>query len=90
MSNRHSELNALMLKKEGKDTSKFLMSPMPGLLVSVMVKEGQKVQAGEPLAIVEAMKMENILKAEKDVTIKEIFSKVGDSLIVDQNIIEFE
>ena len=66
------------------------MSPMPGLLVSVMVKEGQKVQAGEPLAIVEAMKMENILKAEKDVTIKEIFSKVGDSLIVDQNIIEFE
>ena len=77
MSNRHSELNALMLKRKEKDTSKFLMSPMPGLLVSVMVKEGQKVQAGEPLAIVEAMKMENILKAEKDVTIKEIFSKVG-------------
>ena len=90
LSNRHSELNALMLKRKEKDTSKFLMSPMPGLLVSVMVKEGQKVQAGEPLAIVEAMKMENILKAEKDVTIKEIFSKVGDSLIVDQNIIEFE
>ena len=90
LSNRHSELNALMLKRKEKDTSKFLMSPMPGLLVSVMVKEGQKVQAGESLAIVEAMKMENILKAEKDATIKEIFSKVGDSLIVDQNIIEFE
>ncbi len=90
LSNRHSELNALMLKRKEKDTSKFLMSPMPGLLVSVMVKEGQKVQAGEALAVVEAMKMENILKAEKDAIVKEIFSKVGDSLIVDQNIIEFE
>ena len=79
-----------MLKRKEKDTSKFLMSPMPGLLVSVMVKEGQNVQAGEALAVVEAMKMENILKAEKDATVKEIFSKVGDSLIVDQNIIEFE
>ena len=52
------------------------MSPMPGLLVSVMVKEGQNVQAGEVLAVVEAMKMENILKAEKDATVKEIFLKL--------------
>ena len=66
------------------------MSPMPGLLVSILVKEGQNIQAGEGLAIIEAMKMENILKAEKEGTVKKIFSKVGDSLVVDQNIIEFE
>ncbi len=90
LSNRHKELNALMLERKKKDTSKFLMSPMPGLLVSILVKEGQNVQAGEGLAIVEAMKMENILKAEKEGTVKKIFSKVGDSLVVDQNIIEFE
>ena len=79
-----------MLERKKKDTSKFLMSPMPGLLVSILVKEGQNIQAGEGLAIIEAMKMENILKAEKEGTVKKIFSKVGDSLVVDQNIIEFE
>ena len=89
LSDRHTELNSLMLKREKQDTSKFLMSPMPGLLVSINVKVGQKVQIGEALAIVEAMKMENVLIAEKDGVIKEIFSKVGDSLVVDQKIIEF-
>jgi len=63
---------------------------MPGLLVSILVKKGQRVQEGESLAVIEAMKMENILKAEKDVIIKDIFSKEGDSLVVDQSIIEFE
>ena len=90
LSNRHAELNSLMLPRKEKDTSNFLLSPMPGLLVSVLVKKGQRVQEGESLAVIEAMKMENILKAEKDVIIKDIFSKEGDSLVVDQSIIEFE
>ena len=72
------------------DTSKFLMSPMPGLLVALAVKEGQEVKAGEELCILEAMKMENVMRAEKDAVIKEIRAKPGDSLMVDQIIMEFE
>jgi len=67
-----------------------LLSPMPGLLASILVTKGQKVQEGESLAVIEAMKMENIIKAEKDVIIKDIFCKEGDSLEVDQSVIEFE
>ncbi len=89
LSDRHAELNKIMLPRKEVDNSKFLLSPMPGLLVSILVKKGQSVQAGESLAIVEAMKMENILKAEKDIIIKEILSKEGDSLVVDQSIMEF-
>jgi propionyl-CoA carboxylase alpha chain len=69
--------------------SKYLLSPMPGLLREVVVHEGQKVRAGERLGIIEAMKMENILKAEKDAVVKRIVAQPGESLAVDQVIIEF-
>ncbi|MCF8480992.1 MAG: acetyl/propionyl/methylcrotonyl-CoA carboxylase subunit alpha [Rhodospirillum sp.] len=81
---------ALMPKKEAPDMSKFLLSPMPGLLVSLAVEEGQEVKAGERLAVIEAMKMENVLKAERDGTVLKIHAAPGDSLSVDQKIIEFE
>ncbi|MBL8644982.1 MAG: acetyl-CoA carboxylase biotin carboxylase subunit [Rhodospirillaceae bacterium] len=86
---REAELNKLMLFKPPADMSKFLLSPMPGLLVSVAVQEGQDVKAGETLAIVEAMKMENVLKAERDGTVKKIHQPGGASLAVDQIILEF-
>ena len=86
---RQAELYALMPVKAAPDTSKFLLSPMPGLLASVAVSEGQEVKAGESLAVVEAMKMENVLRAVRDGTIKTLHAKAGDSLRVDQKIIEF-
>jgi propionyl-CoA carboxylase alpha chain len=86
---RQAELYALMPVKAAPDTSKFLLSPMPGLLASVAVSEGQEVKAGESLAVVEAMKMENVLKAVQDGTVKTLHAKAGDSLKVDQKIIEF-
>ncbi|MGB0682153.1 MAG: acetyl-CoA carboxylase biotin carboxylase subunit [Magnetovibrionaceae bacterium] len=79
----------LMPVKQAPDMSKYLLSPMPGLLVSVEVEEGQEVKAGAQLATVEAMKMENILRAERDGTVKAISAKPGDNLAVDQIIIEF-
>lgn len=85
-----AELNTLMLVKEAPDTSKLLLSPMPGLLVSVAVEEGQEVKAGEELCVVEAMKMENVLRAEKDVTVTSVKAEAGASLMVDQIIMEFE
>lgn len=85
-----AELNKLMLEKEAPDTSKLLLSPMPGLLVSVAVTEGQEVKAGEELCVVEAMKMENVLRAEKDVTVTAVKAEAGASLMVDQIIMEFE
>ena len=86
---RQAELYALMPVKAAPDTSKFLLSPMPGLLASVAVGEGQEVKAGEALAVVEAMKMENVLRAVQDGTVKTLHAKPGDSLKVDQKIIEF-
>ncbi len=86
---RQGELYALMPVKAAPDTSKFLLSPMPGLLASVAVSEGQEVKAGEALAVVEAMKMENVLRATRDGTVKTLHAKAGDSLRVDQKIIEF-
>jgi propionyl-CoA carboxylase alpha chain len=86
---RQAELYALMPVKAAPDTSKFLLSPMPGLLASVAVSEGQEVKAGEALAVVEAMKMENVLRAVQDGTVKTLHAKAGDSLKVDQKIIEF-
>ena len=70
--------------------SKFLLSPMPGLLVKLTVKEGDEVKAGEELAVVEAMKMENSLRADTDVVIAKVKADQGDSLVVDQPILEFE
>ncbi|WP_404380629.1 acetyl-CoA carboxylase biotin carboxylase subunit [Caenispirillum salinarum] len=87
---RGAELAKVMPKKEPPDLSKFLLSPMPGLLVSVAVSEGQEVKSGETLAVVEAMKMENVLKAEMDGTVKKIHAAPGASLSVDEIIIEFE
>jgi propionyl-CoA carboxylase alpha chain len=86
---REAALAALMPEKKAADTSRFLLCPMPGLVKSVAVAAGQEVKAGETLAIVEAMKMENVLRAEKDLTIKALKAKPGDSLAVDAVIMEF-
>ncbi len=86
---RQAALHALMPVKAAPDTSKFLLSPMPGLLASVAVGEGEDVKAGDALAVVEAMKMENVLRAVRDGTVKTLHAKAGDSLRVDQKIIEF-
>ncbi|MFZ2266443.1 MAG: acetyl/propionyl/methylcrotonyl-CoA carboxylase subunit alpha [Azonexus sp.] len=90
MSARAAELLALMPEKPAPDLSKFLLSPMPGLLREVAVAVGQEVKAGEKLAVIEAMKMENILKADQDCKVKKISAAAGESLSVDQVIIEFE
>jgi propionyl-CoA carboxylase alpha chain len=87
---RAAELLKLMPHKAPPDTSKFLLSPMPGLLVHLAVAPGQKVLAGEKLAVIEAMKMENILTASQDGAVKELLAKKGDSLAVDQPIMSFE
>ncbi len=79
-----------MIAKIPPDLSKFLICPMPGLLVSLNVAEGDRVEAGQPLAVIEAMKMENILRAEKSGTIVKINAKAGDSLAVDAVILELE
>ena len=71
------------------DTSKHLRCPMPGLVVSIAVSEGQQVAAGEALVVVEAMKMENVLRAERSATVATILAKPGDSLAVDTIIMEF-
>jgi propionyl-CoA carboxylase alpha subunit len=84
-----AELAALMPKKAKADTSKLLLCPMPGLVVSVNVQSGQEVKAGETLAVVEAMKMENVLTAEQDVTVTKINARKGDSLGLDDVIMEF-
>ncbi len=87
---RRAELFKLMPYKAPPDMSKFLLSPMPGLLVDVAVQPGQKVQAGEKLAVIEAMKMENILFAAQDGVVGKIAAGKGDSLAVDEVILEFE
>ena len=79
----------LMPVKKIADTGKLVLCPMPGLVVSIAVKEGQEVKAGETVAVVEAMKMENVLRAESDGTVKKIHAKPGDSLAVDAVIMEF-
>ena len=87
---RVAELAALMPIKEAPDLSKFLLSPMPGLLVSLAVEAGQQIKAGEELAVVEAMKMENVLKAQADGVVAKVAATPGESLSVDQVILEFE
>ncbi|PCK77281.1 acetyl-CoA carboxylase biotin carboxylase subunit [Rhizobium sophoriradicis] len=86
---RHAELDRLMPVKLPPDTSKLLLCPMPGLVVSIAVAEGQEVKAGETLAIVEAMKMENVLRAERDLVVSKINAAAGESLAVDAVIMEF-
>jgi propionyl-CoA carboxylase alpha chain len=87
---RAAELSAHMIEKVPPDLSKYLLCPMPGLVVSIAVTEGDRVEAGQPLAVVEAMKMENILRAEKSATVKRVAAKAGESLAVDAVILEFE
>ena len=87
---RQKELSGLMLEKLPPDTSKLLLCPMPGLIVKISVEEGQEVQEGQALATVEAMKMENILKAERRGVVKTIKATPGASLKVDEVIMEFE
>jgi len=87
---RAAELALLMLEKRPPDTSRFLLCPMPGLIVKIAVVEGEEVQEGQPLATVEAMKMENILKAERRAIVKKISTMAGASLRVDDIIMEFE
>jgi propionyl-CoA carboxylase alpha chain len=86
---REAQLAALMIEHKDADGSRFLLCPMPGLVKAVAVKVGQEVKAGEQLCIVEAMKMENVLIAERDATVKAILCKEGDSLAVDAVIMEF-
>jgi propionyl-CoA carboxylase alpha chain len=86
---REAQLVQLMPEKVAADTSKLLLCPMPGLVKAIHVSEGQEVKAGEALCVVEAMKMENILRAERDGTIKSVKAKTGDSLAVDAVIMEF-
>jgi propionyl-CoA carboxylase alpha chain len=86
---REAELAALMPAKVAADTGKQLLCPMPGLVKNIAVTVGQEVKAGEPLAMVEAMKMENVLRAERDGTVSKIHAKEGDSLAVDAVILEF-
>ena len=86
---RETALMATMPEKVKPDMSKFLLCPMPGLVVSLAVAEGQEVAVGDALCVVEAMKMENVLKAERDATVSKILAKPGDSLNVDAVILEF-
>ncbi|CAN1532961.1 COG4770 Acetyl/propionyl-CoA carboxylase, alpha subunit [Burkholderiaceae bacterium] len=90
MSPRMAELHKLMPFKAPPDLSKYVLSPMPGLLVDVAVAVGQKVQAGERVAVIEAMKMENVLFAAADGVVKKVVAAKGESLTVDQMIVEFE
>ena len=87
---RAAELSQHMIEKVPPDLSKFLLSPMPGLLIRLTVAEGDEVKAGEELAVVEAMKMENSLRANEDLVIAKVMAKEGESLVVDQPILEFE
>ena len=86
---RAAELAARMPKKASPDLSKYLLSPMPGMVVSVSVAAGDKVKAGEELCVVDAMKMENVLRAERDATVSDVKVDAGDSLAVGQVILEF-
>jgi propionyl-CoA carboxylase alpha chain len=87
---RVAALAGHMIAKAAPDTSKLVLCPMPGLVVSIAAKEGQEIKAGEPVAVVEAMKMENVLRAERDGRVKRVAAKPGDSLPVDAVILEFE
>ncbi|HEY0445193.1 MAG TPA: biotin/lipoyl-containing protein, partial [Allosphingosinicella sp.] len=85
-----AELSRHMIEKVPPDLSRYLLCPMPGLLTALHVGEGDAVEAGQPLAVVEAMKMENILRAEKSTIVKKVAAKPGESLAVDAVILEFE
>lgn len=85
-----ADLYARLPEKEAADTSKLIQSPMPGLVVSINVKPGQAVQSGEAVAVIEAMKMQNILRAEHDGTVKAVSAAAGDSVAADDVLVEFD
>jgi propionyl-CoA carboxylase alpha chain len=89
LSPRGAELYALMPVKETAGRSQFLLAPMPGLLVSVAVQPGDEVETGQELAVIEAMKMENVLRAAEQRTVASVLVSAGESVSVDQPIIEF-
>jgi propionyl-CoA carboxylase alpha chain len=84
-----AELHERLPKREAADTSKIIVSPMPGLVVALDVVVGQEVKTGETVAIIEAMKMQNIIKAERDGTVKAVGAKAGDSVAADEVLVEF-
>ena len=86
---REAAAARLMPAKKAASAGRALRAPMPGLVVSIAVAVGQEVKAGEPLAVVEAMKMENVLRAERDGVVKAVRVKPGDNLAVDAVIMEF-
>jgi propionyl-CoA carboxylase alpha chain len=86
---RRAELFARLPEKQAADTSKLIQSPMPGLVVSIAVAVGQEVKAGETVAVIEAMKMQNILKAERDGTVKAVGAQAGDPVAADDVLVEF-
>jgi propionyl-CoA carboxylase alpha chain len=88
-SERQAALMRLMLEKASRGKGDKLLCPMPGLVVHLAVSEGQQVRAGETMAVVEAMKMQNILRAERDGVVKKLYARAGDSLAVDAVILEF-
>jgi propionyl-CoA carboxylase alpha chain len=90
MTVRAAELLARMKPKPKRDLSRFLLAPMPGLLTHIAVQAGQIVKAGERLAVIEAMKMENVLRAEQDATVAVLLAETGANLAVDQPILEFK
>jgi propionyl-CoA carboxylase alpha chain len=85
-----AELSKHMIEKVPPDLTRLLLAPMPGLLTRLDVAVGDKVEPGQPVAVMEAMKMENILRAGRAATVKATPAKAGDSLTVDQVIVEFE
>jgi propionyl-CoA carboxylase alpha chain len=90
LSARAAELLSRMPAKEPAQSTKYLLSPMPGLLSKVVVAAGQDVKAGQDLAVIEAMKMENVLRADREAKVRKLLAGVGESLAVDQPILEFE
>ncbi|NBW07505.1 MAG: acetyl/propionyl/methylcrotonyl-CoA carboxylase subunit alpha [Caulobacteraceae bacterium] len=90
LSPHHAELFARLPEKVAADTSKLIQSPMPGLVVSIAVEPGQSVKTGETVAIIEAMKMQNIMKAERDGVVKAVGAKAGDPVAADDVLVEFE
>jgi propionyl-CoA carboxylase alpha chain len=89
LSPRSAELHQMLPPKKAADTSKMVLSPMPGLVVSIDVAQGQSVRTGEVVAVLEAMKMQNILRAERDGVVKVVSVKSGDSVAADEVLVEF-
>ena len=86
---RSAELHEKLPPKKVADTSKMVLSPMPGLVVTLDVTVGQQVRAGEAVAVIEAMKMQNIIRAERDGTVKAVNAQSGDSVAADEVLVEF-